>query len=86
MELTYINDWNVILVPDGKNFQQIFAAQRKAVQMGNSQPTAIVYRTIKGWQYGIEGKGSHGAGHGLCQEGFYTALGKLGERKTNSRI
>jgi len=26
-------------------------------------PTAIVYRTIKGWQYGIEGRGSHGAGH-----------------------
>ncbi|MBW2368374.1 MAG: hypothetical protein JRH15_10845 [Deltaproteobacteria bacterium] len=77
MELAYINDWNVILVPDGKDFQQILAAQRKAAQMDSSQPTAIVYRTIKGWQYGIEGKGSHGAGHGLCQDGFYSALEPL---------
>ncbi len=40
----------------------------------NGQPTAIVYRTIKGWQYGIEGKGSHGAGHKLCADGFFKAL------------
>ena len=73
-ELTYFHDWNVIFVPDGKNWQQIFAAQRKALDMGNSQPTAVVYRTIKGWQYGIEGKASHGAGHKLCADGFFEVL------------
>ena len=40
----------------------------------NDQPTAIVYRTRKGWQYGVEGKASHGAGHGLCADGFFQAL------------
>jgi len=74
MELGYFHDWNVIMVPDGKNFQQIFAAQRKAATIGNEQPTAIVYRTTKGWQYGIEGIASHGAGHKLCVDGFYQAL------------
>ena len=73
-ELTYFHDWNVIFVPDGKNWQQIFAAQWKARDMGNNQPTAIVYRTIKGWQYGIEGKASHGAGHKLCADGFFETL------------
>ena len=79
IEFAFLNDWNVILVPDGKDFQQIFAAQRAAVAMGNSQPTAIVYRTTKGWQYGIEGKASHGAGHKLCSDGFYEALEPLSE-------
>lgn len=74
MELAYLHDWNVIFVPDGKDFQQIIAAQRKALAIVNNQPTAIVYRTVKGWQYGIEGKGSHGAGHKLCSLGFYEAL------------
>ncbi|UCE51377.1 MAG: hypothetical protein JSV31_19225 [Desulfobacterales bacterium] len=79
MEFAFLNDWNVILVPDGKDLQQIFAAQRAAGAMGNSQPTAIVYRTTKGWQYGIEGKASHGAGHKLCSDGFYEALEPLSE-------
>ena len=74
MELAYLHDWNVILVPDGRDFQQIFAAQRRAATLGNSQPTAIVYRTTKGWQYGIEGRASHGAGHKLCVDGFYEAV------------
>jgi transketolase len=77
MELAYLHDWNVILVPDGRDFQQIFAAQRKAATMGNSQPTAIVYRTTKGWQYGIEGKASHGAGHQLCVDGFFETVKPL---------
>jgi len=77
MEFAYLHDWNVILVPNGKDFQQIFAAQRKARMMNNSQPTAIIYRTTKGWQYGIEGKASHGAGHKLCVEGFYEAVKPL---------
>jgi transketolase len=78
MEFAFLNDWNVILVPDGWDFQQIFAAQHAAA-MGNSQPTAIVYRTVKGHQYGIEGKASHGAGHKLCSEGFYEALAPLSQ-------
>ena len=77
MELAYLHDWNVIYVPQGMDFQQILTAQRLATRIKNSQPTAIVYRTTKGWQYGIEGKGSHGAGHGLCSSGFYTAVQPL---------
>ena len=79
MELSFLHDWNVIEVPDGKDFQQIFAAQHKAAAIDNGQPTAIVYRTTKGWQYGIEGKASHGAGHKLCTDGFYEALKTLSD-------
>jgi transketolase len=79
MEFAYLHDWNVIFAPDGKDFQQVVAAQRAALAETNGQPTAIVYRTVKGWQYGIEGRASHGAGHKLCSSGFYTALGPLVE-------
>ncbi len=77
MELAYLHDWNVIYVPQGMDFQQILAAQRLAGQIKNSQPTAIIYRTTKGWQYGVEGRSSHGAGHGLCSNGFFTAVEPL---------
>jgi len=77
MELFYLHDWNVIYVPDGKDFQQIFAAQRAAVAINNGQPTAVIYRTMKGWQYGIEGKAAHGAGHKLCSDGFCKAVADL---------
>ncbi len=77
MELAYLHDWNVILVPEGRNFQQIIAAQRRAATIQNAQPTAIIYRTTKGWEYGIEGKASHGAGHPLCADGFYQAAKPL---------
>ena len=80
MELAYLHDWNVIFVPNGLDFSQILAAQRTALKLGSTQPTAIVYRTTKGWQYGIEGKASHGAGHSLCAEGFYRALQPLLDR------
>ena len=73
MELAYLHDWNVIEVADGMDFQQIVTAQRKATALNNGQPTAIVYRTVKGWQYGIEGKASHGAGHKLCSDAFFEA-------------
>jgi len=84
MEFAYLHDWNVIYVPDGKDFQQVVAAQRLALAEPNGQPTAIVYRTVKGWQYGIEGRASHGAGHKLCSGGFYTALGQLVEMTKSS--
>jgi transketolase len=73
-ELGYLNDWNVITVPVGTDLQQIAAAQRRALEIDNGQPTMIVYRTTKGWLYGIEGKASHGAGHKLCSADFYEAL------------
>jgi len=77
MEIAYLHDWNVIYVPEGRSFQQIIAAQRKARAIENGQPTAIVYRTMKGWKYGIEGRASHGAGHKLCSDGFYEAVQSL---------
>ena len=77
MEVAYLHDWNVILVPDGRDIQQIVAGQRKAKIMDNGQPTAIVYRTTKGWHYGIEGRLSHGAGHKLCSDGFYESVKPL---------
>ncbi|NWG12339.1 MAG: hypothetical protein HXY20_02255 [Acidobacteria bacterium] len=77
MELFHLHDWNVIYVPDGRNFQQVIAAQRLAQTLDTGQPTAIIYRTVKGWQYGIEGRASHGAGHKLCSAGFYQALAEL---------
>jgi transketolase len=76
-ELFYLHDWNVIRVPDGHDLQQIMAAQRYALAIANGQPTAVIYRTLKGWHYGVEGRASHGAGHGLCSEGFYRAVAEL---------
>jgi len=73
-ELALLNDWNVISVPDGTDFEQIAAAQTRALEIDNGQPTAIIYRTTKGWRYGIEGRASHGAGHKLCSADFYRAL------------
>jgi transketolase len=72
--LFQLHDWNVVSVPDGTNLQQIAAAQRVALLSDNNRPTAIVYRTQKGWRYGIEGRASHGAGHKLCSRGFFEAL------------
>ncbi len=83
-ELAYLHDWNVIEVADGFDYQQVFAAQRAALALDNGQPTAIVYRTVKGWKYGIEGRASHGGGHPLCSEGFYTAVAGLGETRPDS--
>jgi transketolase len=74
MELAWLHDWNVIQVPDGMDFQQVVCAQRRAKSIENGQPTAIVYRTVKGWRYGIEGRASHGAGHKLCADGYFDAL------------
>jgi transketolase len=77
MEFAYLHDWNVIYVPEGREFQQIVAAQRRACSLDNGQPTAVIYRTTKGWHYGIEGRASHGAGHKLCSAGFHEALRPL---------
>jgi transketolase len=74
VEIAYVHDWNVVLVPDATDFQQVLAAQRLACAMDNHQPTAVVYRTVKGWRYGIEGSPSHGAGHKFDSEGYYKML------------
>ncbi|MDI6807862.1 MAG: hypothetical protein QME66_02625 [Candidatus Eisenbacteria bacterium] len=74
MEFFYVHDWNVVHVPDGKDLKQVFAAQKYAASLDNGQPTAIVYRTVKGWKYGIEGKASHGAGHKCCSPEYYTSV------------
>jgi transketolase len=79
-ELAYLHDWNVVVVSDGFDFQQIAAAQRSALAFDNGQPTAVVYRTTKGWRYGVEGRASHGAGHALCSDGFHAAVAPLLER------
>lgn len=73
-ELCYINGFNVIEVADGFDFEQVYAAQKFAYDLNNGCPTAIIYRTVKGWHYGIEGKASHGSGHKFASEGFYKAM------------
>ncbi|HET7292905.1 MAG TPA: hypothetical protein VFM88_10805 [Vicinamibacteria bacterium] len=79
MELFHLHDWNVVFVPDGLDFQQVVAAQRAVARLSTGQPTAIVYRTVKGWRYGVEGRASHGAGHKLCSAGFYEAVADLAQ-------
>ncbi|MFO7769587.1 MAG: hypothetical protein R6W82_11615 [bacterium] len=79
-EFCFVHDWNVIWVPDGFDYQQVLAGQRAAKEKINDQPTAVVYRTVKGWQYGIEGRKSHGAGHGYLSEDFYQTLEPVEER------
>lgn len=76
-ELFRIHDFNVIVVPEGHNFEQIYAAQKLALALPNKQPTAIIYRTVKGWHYGLEGKASHGSGHKFCSPEFYAALAEF---------
>ncbi len=72
-ELFLLHDWNVVYVQAGMDFRQLLAGQRLAARLLTGQPTAVVYRTVKGWQYGMEGRASHGAGHQLCSDGFYKA-------------
>lgn len=73
-ELCFINGFNVVEVADGLDFDQVYAAQKFAKTLRNGCPTAIIYKTIKGWHYGIEGKASHGSGHKFASEGFYKAM------------
>jgi transketolase len=73
-EFLLVHGFNVIFVPDGFNFAQIRQAQNQAAALKNGRPTGIVYRTIKGWKYGMEGARSHGAGHKFYSEEYLTAL------------
>ncbi|MBW2703979.1 MAG: hypothetical protein JRF33_24425, partial [Deltaproteobacteria bacterium] len=76
-ELARFHDFNVLEVADGHSFEQVLKAQALTREISNDQPTAIVYRTVKGYRYGIEGRAAHGAGHACCSEGFYQTLGEL---------
>ena len=73
-EFLMLHGFNVVYVPDGFDFAQVDQAQRKALAINNGKPTGIVYRTVKGWKYGIEGRKSHGAGHKFYSEEYLTAL------------
>ncbi|MBN1334972.1 MAG: hypothetical protein JXB39_03325 [Deltaproteobacteria bacterium] len=74
VEFAYLHDWNVVFVEQGHDVRQVLAALEWTRARRNDQPTAVVYRTTKGWRYGIEGRRSHGAGHGFCSPGFHTSL------------
>jgi len=73
-EFLLVHGFNVIYVPDGFDFAQIHEAQKKALALKNGRPTGIVYRTVKGWKYGIEGKKSHGGGHKFYSDEYLQAL------------
>ncbi|MFA6002883.1 MAG: hypothetical protein WC881_02325 [Elusimicrobiota bacterium] len=85
LEFLALHDWNVIDAGDGMDFRRVLSAQKLAAAMTNGQPTAIVYRTTKGWNYGIEGRSSHGAGHAFCSEGYYQAVAPF-ERKFKTQL
>jgi transketolase len=76
-EFFYLHDWNVVEVPDGFDLPLVLTAQRRALTLDTGQPTAIIYRTTKGWRYGIEGRKSHGAGHKLCSPEFRATMEPL---------
>jgi transketolase len=75
-----MHGFNVIYVPDGFDFAQIREAQKRAEALSNGRPTGIVYRTVKGWQYGIEGAKSHGAGHGFYSPEYLESLRPFEEK------
>ncbi|MFA6092680.1 MAG: hypothetical protein WCU88_06520 [Elusimicrobiota bacterium] len=79
-EFFQLYDWNVLFVPNGHDMKAVYGAQRRALALRNGQPTAIVYRTTKGWRYGIEGRASHGSGHAFASEGYHKSLAAFEER------
>ncbi|HAT38010.1 MAG TPA: hypothetical protein DCS75_05920 [Gemmatimonadetes bacterium] len=62
---------------DGFDMGQVITGQRKALSISNGQPTAVVYRTEKGFGYGITGKKSHGGGHKRGSEAYIDTLRPL---------
>ena len=77
MEFFYLHDWNVVHVKDGFDMGQVLTGQTRALEIDNGQPTTVVYRTEKGWQYGITGKKSHGGGHKIGSEAYVESLRPL---------
>lgn len=77
MEFFHLHDWNVVHVADGFDMGQVLTGQARALDIRNGQPTALVYRTEKGWGYGVGGKKSHGSGHPRGSQGYREALRPL---------
>lgn len=77
MEFFYLHDWNVVQVADGFDMGQVLTGQRRAFEFDNHQPTVVVYRTEKGWRYGITGKKSHGGGHKMGSEAWHVSMAPL---------
>ncbi len=77
MEFFYLHDWNVIHVTDGFDMALVLTGQRRALTLDNGQPTAVVYRTEKGWRYGVTGKKSHGGGHKMGADAWREAMAPL---------
>lgn len=73
-EFLLMHGLNVVYVPNGFDFAQVDAAQKQALALNNGRPTGIVYRTVKGWKYGIEGKKSHGGGHKFYSPEYLESL------------
>lgn len=86
LELARLHDFNVIFVRNGLSFPHIWAAQTLAKSLDSTQPTAIVYRTIKGWQYGIEGRKSHGAGHKFSSPEYRKHLASSFENEFKTKL
>jgi len=80
VELMRMHDWNVIFAGNGHKSANVHAALDAAEKIDNDLPTAIIYRTVKGWRYGVEGKKSHGGGHKYGSEGYHEALRPFEER------
>jgi len=78
-ELARFHGFNALLVEHGLDHAAVLRAQALVRRRWgeNHQPTCIVYRTVKGWRYGLEGRRSHGAGHPCCSDDFYGCLQEL---------
>ncbi len=87
VELARFHDFNVLLVEDGHDLASILAAQAllRSRRAENHQPSCLVYRTRKGFRYGMEGRATHGAGHPCCSDAFYESLADF-ERHTGQRF
>ncbi|MBT8039818.1 MAG: hypothetical protein KJN78_06235 [Gammaproteobacteria bacterium] len=79
-EFLLMQGFNVIYVENGFDFAQVREAQKRAEAINNGRPTGIVYRTVKGWKYGIEGCKSHGAGHGFYSPEYLESLRPFEEK------
>lgn len=77
MEFFHMHDWNVVHVADGFDMGQVLTGQARALQIRNGQPTAVVYRTQKGWGYGVGGRKSHGSGHARGSKEYRETLRPL---------
>lgn len=84
-EFFYMYNFNVINVPNGHSFHQILSAQKFVNSLETEQPSVIIYKTVKGWKYGIERKASHGSGHKFLSAGYYDALAEF-EKKFKKKF